>query len=150
MSRKEKQDGAAGRVVKAKEKNVEHGEGKIHAMGAKEKNERHERILFISLTMEGNSEFTHTLYALHVHAQISEHVTAHLCNECQKTESSGKADNQTYKQSAREVVANEVKSHFPWLPPSKYNLSKKRTHFELLCSVAKLVTTHTHTLTQGL
>lgn len=38
-------------------------------------------------------------------------------------EHTGKADNQPYKQSACQTVAKEVKSHFPWTPPSEYDCS---------------------------
>lgn len=44
-------------------------------------------------------------------------ITGHWESNAEHT---GKADNQTYKQSACQVVAKEVKSHFPWKPPSEY------------------------------
>lgn len=50
-----------------------------------------------------------------VRSGCEEHVA-----EQSNAEHTGKADNQTYKQSACQAVAKEVKSHFPWIPPSEY------------------------------
>lgn len=69
--------------------------------------------------------------------------TAEYCKL--NTEQSGKADSQTYKQSACHAVSKEVKSHFPWyLPTSTAEVwSNKRINVGLLDAVAKQVSTDT-------
>lgn len=66
--------------------------------------------MFISFTME---RLTHT-------SSCEEHVTEQhrWALRVKRRTHTGKADNQTHKQSACQAVAKEVKSHFPWIPPS--------------------------------
>lgn len=87
-------------------------------MGVKEKGKqwRHERELCLLVL-----QWRLTLALSHTHTQnmLVECTAGHWESNAEHT---GKADNPGHKQTACQAVAKEVKSHFPWTPPSTYGL----------------------------
>lgn len=85
--------------------------------------------MFIGSTMEGNSRL-HTCAlrgrmctkrAQHREVAVKNMLVSSAAGHRESNaEHTGKADNRTYKQSACQAVAKEVKSHFPWIPPNEY------------------------------
>lgn len=76
--------------------------------------------MFISFTMK-ETQSSHMGAHTQAGATLKNMLLNSITGQCKSNvEHTGKADNQTYKQTACQAVAKEVKSHFPWKPPSEY------------------------------